>query len=144
VNEGPLPEYENAKLLGMAVHFEHLKRLLIRWIVWSYITFFQFEKVYFRAVLSILSPGIERWLPKAGRSIRKWVIEAWQERKEVLKMELQEAPCSLRWTSRLWNTLQNVVFHPREDINTIDSMKSPFQRSRAYIQVIEWVVRLAT
>jgi len=49
---------------------DKFKELLIRWIVYCHIAFFQFENKYFRELLLFLNPALLNHLPKAAKSIR--------------------------------------------------------------------------
>lgn len=49
---------------------EKFKELLIRWIVYCHIAFFQLENQYFRELLFFLNPALLNHLPKAARTIR--------------------------------------------------------------------------
>jgi hypothetical protein len=71
--------------------FEKLKQLLVQWIVCCHIAFFQFENLYFRHILDFLYPGFDKYLPRAGHTVRKWMIYAWQLKKEQLQEEFREA-----------------------------------------------------
>jgi len=58
--------------------FDDFKELLIRWIVYCHIAFFQIENLYFRDLLFYVFPGLTTLLPKASLVIRKWIIEAFE------------------------------------------------------------------
>ncbi|KAL6406438.1 HAT domain-containing protein [Ilyonectria robusta] len=49
--------------------FDEFKELLIRWIVYCYIAFFQIENLYFRNLLFYIFPGLTTLLPKASLMI---------------------------------------------------------------------------
>ncbi|KAF7451133.1 hypothetical protein A1F99_057490 [Pyrenophora tritici-repentis] len=49
---------------------EKFKELLIRWIVYCHIAFFQLENQYFRELLLFLNPALLNHLPKAAKTIR--------------------------------------------------------------------------
>jgi Ni,Fe-hydrogenase maturation factor len=83
-NKGPLPEFKVAKELHFAANFESFKALLLRWLVYSHIAFVQIENVYFRQMLAFLSPGIERFFPKARDTIRGWVLRLGSQEKMYL------------------------------------------------------------
>jgi hypothetical protein len=96
--------------------FDIFKELLIRWIVYCHIVFYQFDNEYFRELLFYLAPWLSKLLPKAGRTIRKWVKEAFLARKEVLKKDLCTARSRISismdaWTSPSYISILGVVAH---------------------------------
>jgi len=52
--------------------------------VYCYIAFFQIENGYFHNLLIFLFPSLKDLLPKASQTIRKWVIEKFEEKREEL------------------------------------------------------------
>ncbi|MCJ1360709.1 MAG: hypothetical protein MMC33_010718 [Icmadophila ericetorum] len=60
---------------------ENLRELLIRWIVYCHIGFFQLENPYFRELLFFLNPALLNHLPKAAKTIRTWVMNAFLSKK---------------------------------------------------------------
>jgi len=71
--------------------FDVFKDLLIRWIVYCHVAFFQIENAYFRELLFYLSPCLSKLLPKAAHTIHQCVNDAFLTRKERLKKDLNEA-----------------------------------------------------
>ena len=111
-----IEEYPTRWALEMSRNFDSFKRLLIRWIVYCHIAFFQFENVYFRQLLFFLYPGLEKLLPKAANTIRGWVIAAYEKQKEQLKKDLKEARSAISisfdlWTSPNAHAVLGVVAH---------------------------------
>ena len=95
---------------------EKFKDLLIRWIVYCHIAYFQFENVYFRALLFYIAPGLEKLLPKTAKVIRGWVLEAFAVRKKQLKEEMRNAHSRIHisfdlWTSTNHKAIVGVVAH---------------------------------
>jgi hypothetical protein len=80
-----------------ATHFfwkdtvEKFKDLFIRWVVYCHIAFFQLENQYFRELLLFLNPTLSKHLPKATKTIRKWVMNAFISKKEQLKEDLRRS-----------------------------------------------------
>ncbi|KAF7444167.1 Dimer-Tnp-hAT domain containing protein [Pyrenophora tritici-repentis] len=60
------------KRKGSKESVEKFKELLIRWIVYCHIAFFQLENQYFRELLLFLNPALLNHLPKAAKTIRSW------------------------------------------------------------------------
>ena len=54
--------------------WECLKLQLIEWIVVVYITFSQVENDWFQRFLAALSPNLERWIPRAGNTVKAWIL----------------------------------------------------------------------
>ncbi|KAH7471583.1 hypothetical protein FOMA001_g13376 [Fusarium oxysporum f. sp. matthiolae] len=67
---------------------EKFKELLIRWIVYCYIAFFQLGNRYFRELLFFLNPALLNHLPKAAKTIRSWVMDAFLSKKQRLREDL--------------------------------------------------------
>ena len=58
------------------------KELFIYWIIYCYTTFFQLENQYFYELLFFLNPALLNHLPKAARTIRNWVMNAFLSKKQ--------------------------------------------------------------
>jgi hypothetical protein len=74
------------------------------------------SKRSFVEFLEILFPKVHEFLPKAGNTIRKWVIEAFEERKRKLKEELARTVHMVHFSFDLWTSpnhlaLLGVVAH---------------------------------
>ena len=115
-NQPTIDEYPEERSLDRARNFERFKQLLIRWIVCCHIAFFQFENVYFRKLLFFIYPGLEKFLPKAANTIRSWVINERERRKELLRKELKAAHSAISisfdlWTSPNGHAVLGVVAH---------------------------------
>jgi hypothetical protein len=72
-------------------NWELLKRRLIEWIVVMHISFSQIENNWFRRFLAALSPSLESWIPKAGNTVRAWIIAEFERRQEDIKKRLQSS-----------------------------------------------------
>ena len=92
---------------GFAVlsgQFTEFKQLLIQWIVYCHIAFFQVENEYFRRLLFMCWPGLEKVLPKAAQTIRGWVIEAFESRKAAIRQEMLAAHSNIHISFDLWSS----------------------------------------
>jgi len=92
------------------------KDLLIRWIVCYHIAFFQFKNAYFRQLLFFLYPGLNKFLPKVGNTIQKWVIDKFEDQKAKLRVELSQAHSAISisfdlWTSPNAHAILGVIYH---------------------------------
>ena len=83
---------------------DKFKELLIRWIVYCHIAFFQLENQYFRELLFFLNPSLLNHLPKAARTIRNWVIEAFRSKKQRLREDLQRSRSRISISFDLWTS----------------------------------------
>ena len=98
----------------MTFNLERFKHLLLRWIVSCHIAFYQIENDFFRAILFYLSAGAAKQLPKASRTIRAWLMEAYSREKAELKRKLIEDTLSSihisfdLWTSPNYLTIMSV------------------------------------
>ena len=68
--------------------WERLKLRLIEWIVVAHITFSQVENDWFRRFLAALSPSLERWIPRAGNTVKAWILAEFERRQEEIKKKL--------------------------------------------------------
>ncbi|KJZ70187.1 hypothetical protein HIM_10410 [Hirsutella minnesotensis 3608] len=82
---------------------DKFKELLIRWIACCHIAFFQLENRHFRELL-LLSPALMNHLPKAARTIRSWVMNAFESKKEQLREELHQARSRVSISFDLWTS----------------------------------------
>ncbi|KAI8396320.1 hypothetical protein FOFC_06303 [Fusarium oxysporum] len=68
---------------------EKFKELLVRWIVYCHIAFFQFENHH---------------LPKAAKTIRSWVMDAFRSKKQRLREDLRQARSRISISFDLWTS----------------------------------------
>ncbi|SCO92701.1 uncharacterized protein FRV6_16829 [Fusarium oxysporum] len=83
---------------------EKFKELLIRWIVYYHIAFFQLENRYFRELLFFLNPALLNHLPKAAKTIRSWVMDAFLSKKQRLREDLQRSRSRISISFDLWTS----------------------------------------
>ena len=83
---------------------EKFKELLIRWIVYCHIAFFQLENRYFRELLFFLNPALMNHLPKAAKTIRSWVMTAFMSKKQQLREDLQRSRSRVSISFDLWTS----------------------------------------
>ncbi|KAI1676620.1 Retrotran-gag-2 domain containing protein [Pyrenophora tritici-repentis] len=81
---------------------EKFKELLIRWIVYCHIAFFQLENQYFRELLLFLNPALLNHLPKAAKTIRSWVMNAFISKKQQLREDLHHSRSRISISFDLW------------------------------------------
>lgn len=83
---------------------DKFKELLIRWIVYCHIAFFQLENPYFRELLFFLNPALLNHLPKAARTIRSWVLNAFISKKQQLRDDLHHSRSRISISFDLWTS----------------------------------------
>lgn len=120
---GTLPDLWNRaskrvkKTLYPADLVAEFRNLLIRWIVQFQIALIAVENKSFYRLLSLLSPTLAALLPIAGDTVRKWIIDKYDEYKSKIKQELHNNSISLIHISfDLWRSpnsipLMAVVVH---------------------------------
>ena len=104
-NQLSISDCNNMKSLVFARRLDRFKDMLVRWIVCCHIAFFQIENTYFRDLLFYLFPPLAKLLPKAASTLRKWVKEAFEVRKERLKQDMREAHSNISISFDLWTSL---------------------------------------
>jgi hypothetical protein len=109
-------DFNNISALVFKRRFDEFKELLIRWIVYCHIAFFQIENAYFRELLFYVFPGLTTLLPKARLVIRRWIKEAFDAQKERLRLDMEEAHSNISisfdlWTSPNYRAILGCVAH---------------------------------
>ncbi|KAJ6785140.1 hypothetical protein PWT90_08160 [Aphanocladium album] len=99
-----ITDCNNMKSLIFARRLDYFKELLVRWIVCCHIALFQIENSYFRDMLFYLFPPLGNLLPKAADTIRRWVIDAFEAKKEKLRYDMREARSSISISFDLWTS----------------------------------------
>ena len=116
LSQSSIIDFNNISTLVFKRRFDKFKELLIRWIVYCHIAFFQIENVYFRELLFYVFPGLTTLLPKARLVIRRWIKEAFDARKERLRLDMEEAHSNISisfdlWTSPNYRAILGCVAH---------------------------------
>jgi hypothetical protein len=60
------------------------------------------ENTVFRELISYLNTALGALLPKARKTLRTWIIAKYEERKEVLKVELQQSISKIHISFDIW------------------------------------------
>jgi hypothetical protein len=87
--------------------WERLKLYLIEWIVVMHITFSQVENKWFRRFLGSLSPTLEGWIPRAGNTVKKWILAEFKQRQEKVKKRLHASKSRIHLSFDLWTSPNN-------------------------------------
>jgi hypothetical protein len=104
------------KTIVFARRMDRFKDLLIRWLVCCHIAFFQIENIFFRDLLYYLFPPLAKLLPKAANTMRKWVKDAFEAKRETLRQDMRDAHSNISisfdlWTSPNYLAILGVVAH---------------------------------
>jgi len=83
---------------------------LVEWIVVLHITFSQVENDWFRRFLAVLSPSLETWIPRAGNTVRAWILAEFERRQEEVKKRLQKSKSRIHLSFDLWTSPNNMAF----------------------------------
>jgi hypothetical protein len=83
---------------------DRFKRLLIRWVVYCHIAFIQLENRYFRELLHYFNGRLSSFLPSAAKTVRKWLLEEYQELKQVLKDDVLNSRSKVSISFDLWTS----------------------------------------
>jgi hypothetical protein len=78
------------------------KVLLIRWFVCCQLAFFMLENSVFRELIVWLNTALGALLPAAQSTLRRWIIAEYEERKTVLKAELQASISKIHISFDIW------------------------------------------
>ena len=83
-------------------NMDTFKALLVRWIVCCQLAFSILENKVFRDLIAYLNSGFGKLLPKATATLRKWIFAEYEERKAVLKAELQASISKIHISFDIW------------------------------------------
>lgn len=90
--------------------WENLKLRLIEWIVVMHITFSQVQNDWFRRFLAVLSPRLEQWIPKAGNTVRAWILSEFERRQEDIRKQLHGSRSRIHLSFDLWTSPNHMSF----------------------------------
>jgi hypothetical protein len=81
-----------------------IRECFIRWIVYCHIAFFQVENEYFRDFLGAILPVMKMLLPRAANTIRQWVMDAFETRKNRLQDDLRHSRSRISISFDVWTS----------------------------------------
>jgi hypothetical protein len=81
---------------------KEFKRLLVRWFVVCQLAFFMLENTVFRELIAFMSSGVAKHLPKASATLRKWIMEAYDDKKIALKEEISKSISRIHISFDIW------------------------------------------
>ena len=99
-----ISESQGMKSLVFTRRLNHFKELFIRWLVCCHVAFFQIENIYFRDLLFYLFPPLAKLLPKAASTLRQWVMDAFEQKKDKLRQDLHNARSNISLSFDLWTS----------------------------------------
>jgi hypothetical protein len=83
--------------------FNIWKLVFIQWIVYCHIAFSQIENPSFRKMITLLNEGLAALIP--GRNtIRKWIVEEFEQQAKKLRHELRAARSNIHISFDLWTS----------------------------------------
>jgi hypothetical protein len=97
------PTRNTSGSLILSLDFTAWKLVLIQWIVYCHIAFSQIENPYFRKIVRLLNEGVADLIP-CRNTIRKWVIEEFEQRKKKMRHELRAARSNIHISFDLWTS----------------------------------------
>src|SRR6266480_3781884 len=105
------PADENTILITPSIfNWELLKLRLIYWIVVMHISFSQIENDWFRRFLAALSPSLKKWIPKAGNTVRAWILAEFKRRQEDIKKRIHDSKSRIHLSWDLWTSPNHLSF----------------------------------
>jgi hypothetical protein len=104
------PADESAFSIPSIFNWERLKLRLIEWVVVMHITFSQVENDWFRRFLAALSPSLEQWIPRAGNTVRAWILAEFGRRQEEIREGLRSSKSRIHLSFDLWTSPNNIAF----------------------------------
>jgi hypothetical protein len=87
------------------------RRALIHWIILAHIALSCVEQEAFRALIGLLNPVILQYLFRAGNSIRKLIMEDFQQRRERVKEDLRAARSRIHISFDLWTSPNSMAMN---------------------------------
>jgi hAT family C-terminal dimerisation region len=83
---------------------------LVHWIVVMHISFSQVENDWFRHFLAALSPSLEKWIPKAGNTVRAWILDEFERRRKDIKKRIHGSKSRIHLSFDLWTSPNHLSF----------------------------------
>ena len=83
--------------------FKIWKLVFIQWVVHCHIALSQIENPYFKKMVRLLNEGLAALIP-GRKTIRKWIIEEFEQRKKELRHELRAARSNIHISFDLWTS----------------------------------------
>jgi hypothetical protein len=103
---------------GLVTQFDAAKfrQALIMFIVMCNIAFSVVESEYFQALLKTCSNALEPFFVKAGNTVKRWILEEFEKKRQEIKTELATARSRIHvsfdgWTSPNGLALVGVIVH---------------------------------
>lgn len=112
----PIRQPESYVDLTSVVLMKPFKEALVAFVVICQLSFGLIVNQLFVELLKTLYPKIDKLLPSASDTIRRWIMDAFEARKEQLKAELARSQSMIHFSFDLWTSpnhlaLLGVVAH---------------------------------
>jgi hypothetical protein len=104
------PEQVASSITPSIFDWETLKLWLIEWIVVMHIAFSRVENDSFRQFLAVLSPSLEKWIPRAGNTVRSWILAEFEQRQDDIKKQLPASRSRIHLSFDLWTSPNHLFF----------------------------------
>ncbi len=75
-----------------------------------HISFSQVENDWFRRFLTALSPSLEKWILKAGNTVRAWILAEFERRRKDIKKRIHESKSRIHLSFDLWTSPNHLSF----------------------------------
>lgn len=97
-------EKEGVSNLVQVVQLNPFKSALIAWIVICQLSLSLAVNDLFVEFLKTIYPSIDKILPSATKTIRRWIMEAYEARKVIMKEDLHRAISNIHFSFDLWTS----------------------------------------
>jgi hypothetical protein len=75
-----------------------------------HIAFSRVENDSFRQFLAVLSPSLEKWIPRAGNTVRSWILAEFEQRQDDIKKQLPASRSRIHLSFDLWTSPNHLFF----------------------------------
>jgi hypothetical protein len=102
--ENPRKRHRLNDQSGDSINPNQLKVLYMRFITACSLPFRLVECPEFQALLAYINDDINTWLPDTHETIRKWIIQQYEDQKEKVKQRIQSAKLRIHISCNLWTS----------------------------------------
>ena len=101
--KGTIEQYIEQQDYIWNVWFEAFKLMLIRWLVYCHIAYYQIENAYFLEMVQYMHKGLAKLIP-SRTTIRSWVVSEFRKQKRQLRDDLRDARSNIHLSFDLWTS----------------------------------------
>jgi len=102
-SKGSIEQYIGHQDYIWNIWFKRFKILLIRWLVYCHIAYYQIENAFFLELMQHAHKGLAKLIP-SRTTIRGWVINEFRKQKRQLRNDLREARSNIHLSFDLWTS----------------------------------------